>query len=150
MPVLKVRAKDVNELAASSAFLFAQRPLSMEDKAQALLTDDARKLRLLAAASHDLRQPLHAMGLFAEALRQRPELADVDNNLSNQGRALELTIDRDKASVLGVPMQTIDDTLYDARLRWLAPQQADPQVVVIDIDERALADHGRWPWPRYA
>ena len=44
MPVLKVRAKDVNELAASSAFLFAQRPLSMEDKAQALLTDDARKL----------------------------------------------------------------------------------------------------------
>ncbi len=44
MPVLKVRAKDVNELAASSAFLFAQRPLSMEDKAQALLTEDARKL----------------------------------------------------------------------------------------------------------
>ncbi len=44
MPVLKVRAKDVNELAASSAFLFAQSPLTMEDKAQALLTDDARKL----------------------------------------------------------------------------------------------------------
>ncbi len=44
MPVLKVRAKDVNELAASSAFLFAQRPLTIEDKAQALLTDDARKL----------------------------------------------------------------------------------------------------------
>jgi len=51
---------------------------------------------------------------LTEALRQRPELADVDNNLSNQGRALELNIDRDKASVLGVPMQTIDDTLYDA------------------------------------
>lgn len=44
MPVLKVRAKDVNELAASSAFLFAQRPLAIEEKAQALLTDDARKL----------------------------------------------------------------------------------------------------------
>ena len=51
---------------------------------------------------------------LTEALRKRPELADVDNNLSNQGRALELNIDRDKASVLGVPMQTIDDTLYDA------------------------------------
>ncbi|WP_045737508.1 efflux RND transporter permease subunit [Xanthomonas sp. MUS 060] len=48
------------------------------------------------------------------ALRKRPELADVDNNLANQGRALELTVDRDKASTLGVPMQTIDDTLYDA------------------------------------
>ncbi|MGH8031054.1 MAG: efflux RND transporter permease subunit [Luteimonas sp.] len=48
------------------------------------------------------------------ALRERPELADVDNNLSDGGRALMLTVDREKASVLGVPMQTIDDTLYDA------------------------------------
>ncbi|MDQ1091749.1 multidrug efflux pump [Xanthomonas sacchari] len=51
---------------------------------------------------------------LTEALRKRPELADVDNNLANQGRALELHVDRDKASTLGVPMQTIDDTLYDA------------------------------------
>ena len=48
------------------------------------------------------------------ALRQRQELADVDNNLADKGNALELTIDRDKASRLGVPVQTIDDTLYDA------------------------------------
>lgn len=53
MPVLKVRAKDVNELVGSSAFLFAQRPLTMEDKAQALLTDDARKL--LGAISARIR-----------------------------------------------------------------------------------------------
>ena len=44
MPVLKVRAKDVNELAASAAFLFAKRPLAMEEKALALLTDEARSL----------------------------------------------------------------------------------------------------------
>ncbi|NBW76602.1 MAG: glutamate--tRNA ligase [Sphingomonadaceae bacterium] len=44
MPVLKVRAKDLNELAANAAFLFAQRPLTIEDKAAALLTDDARAL----------------------------------------------------------------------------------------------------------
>ena len=44
MPVLKVRAKDVNELAAASAFLFAQRPLALEPKAEALLTDEARAL----------------------------------------------------------------------------------------------------------
>lgn len=44
MPVLKVRAKDLNELAAGAAFLFAQRPLALEDKAAALLTDDARSL----------------------------------------------------------------------------------------------------------
>ncbi|MBN8714505.1 MAG: efflux RND transporter permease subunit [Xanthomonadales bacterium] len=48
------------------------------------------------------------------ALRQRKELADVSSNLADQGNALKLTIDRDKASRLGVPVQTIDDTLYDA------------------------------------
>ena len=48
------------------------------------------------------------------ALRERPELADVDNNLADKGNALTLTIDRDKASRLGVPVQTVDDTLYSA------------------------------------
>jgi len=51
---------------------------------------------------------------MTDALRQRPELADVGNNLANQGNELQLTIDREKASRLGVPVQTIDDTLYDA------------------------------------
>ena len=51
---------------------------------------------------------------MTQALRQRPELADVDNNLADSGNALKLTIDRDKASRLGVPVQSIDDTLYDA------------------------------------
>ncbi len=51
---------------------------------------------------------------MTDALRKRPELADVDNNLATQGNALHLVIDREKASRLGVPVQTIDDTLYDA------------------------------------
>ncbi|WP_310533090.1 glutamate--tRNA ligase [Novosphingobium sp.] len=53
MPVLKVRAKDLNELASGSAFLFAQRPLAIEEKAAALLTDDARGL--LAGIADALR-----------------------------------------------------------------------------------------------
>jgi glutamyl-tRNA synthetase len=44
MPVLKVRAKDINELAASAAFLFRQRPLPIDEKAQGLLTPEARDL----------------------------------------------------------------------------------------------------------
>ncbi len=51
---------------------------------------------------------------MTDAMRKRPELTDVDNNLADKGNALQLTIDRDKASRLGVPIQTIDDTLYDA------------------------------------
>ncbi|MFT4056222.1 MAG: glutamate--tRNA ligase [Novosphingobium sp.] len=43
MPVLKVRAKDLNELAEGSAFLFAQRPLAMSEKALALLTVEGRE-----------------------------------------------------------------------------------------------------------
>ena len=34
------------------------------------------KTQFFAAASHDLRQPLHAMGLFAEALRQKSQRAN--------------------------------------------------------------------------
>jgi multidrug efflux pump len=53
-------------------------------------------------------------GQMTQAMRQRPELSDVDNNLANNGNALKLSIDREKASRLGVPVQSIDDTLYDA------------------------------------
>jgi glutamyl-tRNA synthetase len=44
MPVLKPRAKDLNELAAGAAFLFGTRPLTLDAKAQSLLTEDARAL----------------------------------------------------------------------------------------------------------
>lgn len=43
MPVLKVRAKDLNELAEGSAFLFAKRPLAMTEKALGLLTAEGRE-----------------------------------------------------------------------------------------------------------
>ena len=42
MPELKPRANDLNQLAESAEFLFAERPLAMDDKASALLTDEAR------------------------------------------------------------------------------------------------------------
>ena len=42
MPVLKLRAKDLNELAGSAGFLFAKRPLELTEKAAALLTEEAQ------------------------------------------------------------------------------------------------------------
>ena len=50
------------------------------------------KTQFFAAASHDLRQPLHAMGLFAETLRQRthePEVAALVNSINESVDALE-------------------------------------------------------------
>ena len=50
------------------------------------------KTQFFTAASHDLRQPLHAMGLFAEALRRRtqePEAAKLVNSINASVDALE-------------------------------------------------------------
>jgi len=44
LPELKARAKDLNELASGADFLFAQRPLAIEEKAAELLINDTRAL----------------------------------------------------------------------------------------------------------
>jgi len=51
---------------------------------------------------------------LVEALRSRPELADVTSDRQSGGLEVTLVIDRDTASRLGVSTQVIDDTLYDA------------------------------------
>ena len=51
MPGLKERAKTLNELIDSAAFIFADRPLELDEKARALLTSDARKVLRLALAA---------------------------------------------------------------------------------------------------
>jgi glutamyl-tRNA synthetase len=42
MPELKARAHDLNQLAEGAEFLFAKRPLAMDERAAALLNDEAR------------------------------------------------------------------------------------------------------------
>jgi glutamyl-tRNA synthetase len=44
MPVLKVRAKNLNEVIEGAAFLFAKRPLAMTEKAAQLLEGDTRTI----------------------------------------------------------------------------------------------------------
>ena len=44
MPVLKVRAKSINDLAAGAAFLFDVRPLALDAGASALLTVDSKSI----------------------------------------------------------------------------------------------------------
>ncbi len=51
---------------------------------------------------------------MTQDMQNLPQLADVGNNLADRGKSLHLDIDRNTASRLGVPVQTIDDTLYDA------------------------------------
>ena len=48
------------------------------------------------------------------ALQKRPELRDVASDLQSGGLQTKLAINRDKAAVVDVPVQAIDETLYDA------------------------------------
>lgn len=45
-------------------------------------------------------------------------------------------------------LQRLDAIIYDARLRATMPGTIDPKVVIVDIDEKSLAEVGRWPWGR--
>ena len=57
--------------------------------------------------------------------------------LGHAGRAWEIPL-----------VAVLDAYLYDARLRLTMPDTVDDRVVVVDIDEKSLAEIGRWPWGR--
>ncbi|HVS27306.1 MAG TPA: adenylate/guanylate cyclase domain-containing protein [Burkholderiales bacterium] len=42
----------------------------------------------------------------------------------------------------------LDAIIYDARLRLTMPRTVEERIVIIDIDEKSLAEEGRWPWRR--
>lgn len=42
----------------------------------------------------------------------------------------------------------LDAIIYDTKLRLTMPRVIDERVVIINIDEKSLAEIGRWPWSR--
>ncbi len=42
----------------------------------------------------------------------------------------------------------LDAIIYDTKLRLTMPQTTDERVVILNIDEKSLAEIGRWPWNR--
>jgi adenylate cyclase len=42
----------------------------------------------------------------------------------------------------------MDAIIYDTKVRLTMPQSVDQRVVILDIDEKSLAEQGRWPWGR--
>lgn len=45
-------------------------------------------------------------------------------------------------------LQRFDDIIYDVRLRATMPGTLDERIVIVDIDEKSLAEVGRFPWGR--
>lgn len=83
--VLKIRADDLLDQ------LRIEKQAAEDARREAEIANRA-KTQFFTAASHDLRQPLHAMGLFAEALRQRthePEVANLVMSINASVDALE-------------------------------------------------------------
>lgn len=53
------------------------------------------------------------------------------------------------AKIIAIPfMQNLEAISYDERLRLTMPQTLDRRIVIVDIDEKSLAEEGRWPWGR--
>ena len=48
---------------------------------------------------------------------------------------------------LGV-LERLDNIIYDSRLKATMPRTLDDRIVIVDIDEKSLAEVGRWPWGR--
>ncbi len=42
-------------------------------------------------------------------------------------------------------LNRLDDIVYDARLRLTLARTLEPRMVIVDIDEKSLAQVGRWP-----
>lgn len=76
MPVLKVRAKNLDELAEGAAFLFASRPIQISDKAAALLDADGRaRLRIAAETLRDqVDWRSHALETTLKAVAEAREI----------------------------------------------------------------------------
>ena len=72
MPQLKLRAKNLNELADGAAFLFKQRPLAIEEKAAALLDAEgrARLARVSDALHRENNWTIEALEATTKALAE--------------------------------------------------------------------------------
>ncbi len=45
-------------------------------------------------------------------------------------------------------VQSLENIVYDAKLRLTMPKTLDSRIIIVDIDEKSLAEVGRWPWHR--
>ncbi|WP_250434732.1 adenylate/guanylate cyclase domain-containing protein [Caballeronia sp. ATUFL_F2_KS9A] len=45
-------------------------------------------------------------------------------------------------------IDSLDAMIYDAKVRVFMPRTTDARIAILDIDEKSLAELGRWPWDR--
>ncbi len=138
---LRALAEGVNDMAdklgASQEYLQRQIEAATRellDKKDEAERGNRAKTRFLAAASHDLRQPMHALGLFVAELGQKPHAPDTR-------RLVE------QIAVSAETMENLLDSLLDiSRLdvgvldRQIKPFPLQPLLERIDVDYRREAE----------
>lgn len=114
--------------------LSRQKSLAEDARAQAEAANRA-KTQFFAAASHDLRQPLHALGLFASALSDKikePDVLNVVHSINSSVSALEglfnelLDISKiDAGAIKPVPQAVSLRALFDKLRHDFEPEAHD-------------------------
>lgn len=106
------------------------------------------KSRFLAAATHDLRQPMHALTLFVSALKERiqyPEVSRIVHNIESSVTAMQgmfnalLDISRLDAGVLQAhPRDFHLQALFDRLLLDFSPYASEKQIRLSIVPTRAI------------
>ena len=123
MPGLQFYLQPVQDLTVEDRVSRTQYQLTLESTEPALLEQWVPKL--------------------VERLRQQPELADVVDDLQEDGLNTIVNIDRDAAARLGISAAAIDDALYDAfgqRQISTIFTQSNQYRVVIEVPSRNRQD----------
>jgi multidrug efflux pump len=97
----------VNSQVASSLFLQPVQDLSVETRV-------SRSQFQFTFENSNSDELATWVPIFVEKLRSRPELRDVATDQLLNGSQVQLVVDRDSASRLGVDILSVDDVLYDA------------------------------------
>ena len=103
------RAMDLKMQADELAVRLRVETLAAEAARREAEIANRAKTQFFTAASHDLRQPLHAMGLFAEALRQRVrQPADPSHGQVPDGERHRLNQDAEVAQLVNSINESVD------------------------------------------
>ncbi len=89
---LEALASQFNHMAAQLQESYADLEMKVDDRTRQLELANRAKSRFLAAASHDLRQPMHALGLFVGQLNdmiQYPEARKIVDQVRASVEAME-------------------------------------------------------------
>jgi signal transduction histidine kinase/CheY-like chemotaxis protein len=100
---LEALGDQLNDMAAKLQGSYATLERKVEERTHQLQEANLSKSRFLAVASHDLRQPLHALNLFAAQLRSEKEPAErerlavrIDTAVANMNELFNALLDISK------------------------------------------------------